>query len=90
MNDFLSFKKMITPIFIQIIFWIYIAIVVIGGLVMISQDQALTGILVIILGPIFVRVFTEILIVIFRINDTLTEISDSLIDIKRNTQHPNV
>ena len=32
MNDFLKFKKMLTPIFIQILFWIGIVVCVIAGI----------------------------------------------------------
>jgi hypothetical protein len=33
MNEFLTFRKMITPVFIQIIFWVGTAIIAISGLV---------------------------------------------------------
>ena len=81
MNEFLSFRKMITPLIIQIIFWIGVALCVIGGLVSIvigashgTGKDVLQGLLTVLLGPIAVRVYCEILIVIFRINENLTEI----------------
>lgn len=37
MQDFLKFKKMITPIIIQILFWIGALACVIGGLVLVLQ-----------------------------------------------------
>ena len=86
-KDFFAFKKMVTPIIIQIIFWITVGLCVIGGLVAIVSgasssygggSQVLTGLLLLILGPIAARVYCEILIVIFRINETLTEIRNSL------------
>ena len=78
MNDFLAFRKMITPLIIQIIFWIGVVICVIGGLIALADSFAPQGLVALILGPLAVRIYCELLIVIFRINDTLT-------DIKHNT-----
>lgn len=83
MSDFLSFRKMITPVIIQIIFWIGVAAAIIGGIVvLVAADEAGTrvlGLLYIILGPLYWRVFCEIVILFFRMNETLT-------DIKNNTE----
>jgi hypothetical protein len=68
-REYLSFRRMITPIFIQVIFWVIAVIAVIGGLVAIGDDRAGQGILLILLGPLFARIYAEILIVLFRIND---------------------
>ncbi len=82
MGDFLTFRKFITPTVIQIIFWIGVVVCVIGGIAAMAQGQGAMGVLsgigMIILGPIMVRIYCEILIVIFRIND-------NLIDIRNNT-----
>ncbi len=78
MKDFLTFKKMITPMIIQILFWIGVAAVVIGGFIsMFSYGGFWKGLLMVILGPIFVRLFTELLIVTFSINDSLRIIKNN-------------
>ncbi len=83
MEDFLSFRKMITPLIIQIVFWVGVVLSVIGGIGMIISgagarfgggNQVLTGLIMLFLGPLFVRIYCELLIVMFRINETLTEI----------------
>ena len=74
MNEFLTFRKMITPLIIQILFWVFVVIVVIGGIVALKAD-ALRGILMIVLGPVIVRIYCEILIVLFRILESLQEIA---------------
>ncbi len=74
MNEYLTFRKMITPIFIQIIFWIAVVAIVIGGLAAIANDNPGPGILLILLGPLGARIYAEILIVIFRINDNVAAI----------------
>ncbi len=87
MEDFLKFKKMITPIIIQILFWIGAAGSILLGLIGIVGGAAaqsggggmmFVGLLWILLGPIFARIYCELLIVIFSINDTLTEVKNLL------------
>lgn len=82
MREFLALCKIITPIFIQVIFWIGVALCVTFGLVAIvpgasyplsDGTQVLTGVLMILLGPLFVRIWCELLMVSFRMNETLTE-----------------
>jgi hypothetical protein len=84
-SDFLSFRKMITPIIIQILFWLGVIIAIIFGIVSIVYGVVrsdiptlLYGLLVLILGPLVVRIYCEILILFFRINETLTEISNKI------------
>ncbi|MEK6273856.1 MAG: DUF4282 domain-containing protein [Actinomycetota bacterium] len=69
MGEYLSFRRMITPVFIQIIFWIAVA-----AIVQIADGNAVSGVLVLILGPIGARIYAEILIVIFRIQDDVATI----------------
>ena len=76
---------MVTPIIIQILFWLGVIIAIISGIVgivygVIRSDvpTLLYGLLVLILGPLVVRIYCEILILFFRINETLTEISSKI------------
>lgn len=88
MGDFIRFKKMITPMIIQILFWIGVACAVIGGLIMVvagllrvnegGGGLVFLGILWVLFGPVLVRVYCELLILGFSINDTLTEIKNHL------------
>lgn len=85
MSDFWSFRKMVTPVIIQILFWVGVIACVIGGIAMIAMGSqyygsktTLQGVLLLIFGPLAVRVYCEILIVFFRINETLTEIKHVL------------
>ena len=77
MKDFLFFRKMITPMIIQILFWVGIVAVVIGGFVYMFSTSFFQGLLMIIIGPIAIRIWTELLIVLFKINDTLTDIRNN-------------
>jgi hypothetical protein len=87
MKDFLTFRTMLTPILIQMIFWIGAGICVVIGLMFILSGamaqygggpNVLKGLAFLILGPLTVRIYCEILIIFFRINETLTEIKHVL------------
>jgi high-affinity Fe2+/Pb2+ permease len=86
---FVSFERMITPVIIKAIFWIGLIASAIGGVILffggiiggISQGEAgmvfgglLGGPLVFVLGVLMARVYAELLILAFRINETLTDI----------------
>ena len=69
---------MVTPILIQVVYWIVTVVVIVGGLVVLvaapeGTERAL-GLAVLVLGPLVVRVYAEVLLVVFRINETLTDI----------------
>ncbi len=92
MMEFITFKRMLTPILIQIVFWLAVIGIVIAGaitaVVGLTQLGGRTpaagiggvvgGIALMLFGPLVVRIYAEILIVIFRINETLTDLSESL------------
>ena len=73
MSEYLRFNKMITPMIIQVLFWVFAAVVVLAGLFQLTQNF-LTGLVLIILGPIGVRIYAELLIVLFQINAALQDI----------------
>jgi hypothetical protein len=75
MGEYLTFEKMIAPVVIQILFWIGVVAVVISGLFTLFAASFISGLLIIILGPIAVRVYCEVLLVFFRILDNLREIN---------------
>ena len=84
-KDFLYFREMLTPLVIQIVFWIGVVSSFIGGIVMMF-DSFLQGLLAAILGPIMVRIFTELIIVTFKINDSLTDIRN--VKLKESKESP--
>ncbi|MBN1284155.1 MAG: hypothetical protein JXB47_02025 [Anaerolineae bacterium] len=79
MRDYLTYRRMIVPILIQGVFWIgAVGSIVVGAWLAIQDGRPLLGILIMILGPLGVRVGTEVLMVVFRISLTLTEIKEIL------------
>jgi len=78
MQDLLSLNRMITPVFIHVIYWIGIAAVLLAGFGVIAGGGGiLKGLLAMVVGVIVVRVGCEVLIVLFRINDNLAAIRNS-------------
>ena len=92
-RSFLSFERMITPVIITILFWIGLIIValtaifvffsgIIGGFNGGGFGSVVAGLfggpLVFILGGLMVRIYSELLILAFRINETLTDIKNEL------------
>ena len=80
MDEFLSFRKFLTPTLIQIIFWLSTAFFVIAGVfVLVSADAGadrLGGLFMVLFGPLIARIYSEILLLGFRIYDTVVEIRD--------------
>ena len=86
-SEFISFRKMITPTIIQILFWIGCGASVLGGLFLLFAGatssfgggfMVLQGLLMIVLGPIAVRIYCELLILAFKIYDALVGIREDL------------
>lgn len=77
MDEFLTFRKMITPTIIQIVFWIGVAYCVIYGIRLIFDGLFIFGLIYLIVGPFVVRIYCELIILLFRIYDTLNEIKNN-------------
>ena len=77
MGEYLSFRKLITPTLVQFLFWILVVVAIFSALGSIFSGEFWRGILILIVGPLAIRVYCEIVIVIFQINNTLTEIRDN-------------
>ncbi len=90
MKDFFSFRRMITPYIIMVIFWLAIIALVIGlagasvGVLASSRSSsAVLGLCLIWpiglpLGILVIRIYCELLILFFRMNETLTDIKNEL------------
>lgn len=76
-NELLRFDKMITPSLISILYWLLLLGVLMSGLGSMfmpfgfSFGAFLRGLFIIVLGAIGVRVWCELLIVVFKINGNL-------------------
>ena len=85
MGEYLSFEKLLTPLLVRVLFWIGLVISILSALGSIFTGEFTRGLLILILGPLATRIYCEIIIVVFQINNTLTEIRDNQI---RNSPPP--
>jgi hypothetical protein len=67
---------MIVPKLIQFLYWLLLVLCVLGALGTMFTQSFLVGIVALILGPLFVRVWCELMIVLFKINESLQVIKD--------------
>lgn len=81
MGDFFSFKKMITPVIIEVLFLVGVMLSVIVGLLGIflglqiaSVRLTLLGLVLLLAGPPLIRVYCELVIIPFQIHDSLLQI----------------
>jgi hypothetical protein len=78
-NDFFSFRRMLTPWIIRVGFVLGILTFLIVGLYdLIALRQIILGLMVIILGPIFLRLLLELIMVYYTVNETMTDIRNLL------------
>ena len=78
MGDFLRFRRMVTPVLIQVLFWLGVLAVLVAGVVMMITEDVLVGLAILVLGPIAVRVYAELLIVLVRIHTALQRMARQL------------
>ena len=85
--DVLMFRRMVAPYLIMAVFWLGMLVTILGSLAAIvfgliggvsGLSTALGGLIFLFVGPISVRLWCEIMIVVFRINETLTDIRNQL------------
>ncbi len=74
MKDFFTFRRMLTPWLINLLFWLVTLAVMGTGIVDVFKGEVLKGLEIMFIGPILVRIMCEIVIVFFRMNETLTDI----------------
>jgi len=76
------FERMITPFIIQVIFWVGVIGSIFGGIFMMIGNGGfggvLIGLVVMLIGPIAIRIYCEILIVAFKMLSLLVDVRDRL------------
>lgn len=72
--DFLNFRTMLTPKLIQMFFIGSAGLSALLGLIMFSQGNEVGGLILAIGAPLFIRIWCEVVILFFRIHDTLRDV----------------
>ena len=76
MREYLNFEKLITPTLVRVLFWLAIVVIIFDGIGEMFGGAFWRGILILLVGPLFACIYCEVVIVIFQINNSLTEIRD--------------
>jgi hypothetical protein len=76
MNEFLNYKTMVTPGILKLLSYVGMVIAVIVGLATAFTADLLTGIGMTILGPVVVRMYAELMLVVFEIHNELKKLND--------------
>ena len=80
MQDLLGFDKMVTPIIIRILYFLGLLGVLAATVISLFQGRILAAIGILVFGAIMVRVYSELLILLFRIHDNLVSINQQMKD----------
>jgi zinc ribbon protein len=72
--DFLMFRRMMIPILIRILFIVALVVCVIGFLVSLLTLQWGAALAFLIVGPLVARIYSELIILLFVMNDTLSDL----------------
>jgi len=79
MKDLLFFDKMVTPQIINIVYWLMLASAIFSGVTVMFSHYGggfLSGLFILISGVVGARIFCELLIVLFKINENLQKMAD--------------
>lgn len=79
--DFLLFRRMLTPLLLQIVFWILVVASMYQAVhTFLATHNVGFALMYLIFGPICARIAVETPMVLFRMNETLTDLHHDLID----------
>ena len=75
-KDLFFFDRMLTPSIITVVYWLLLLSVLVGGIGMMFGQSFFAGLGIIVFGAIGVRIWCELLIVLFKIHQNLKAIAD--------------
>jgi hypothetical protein len=80
--DFLMFRRMIIPILIRILFVVALFACVIGFVVNLVESNIGAALGFLIIGPLVARIYSELIILLFVINDTLSDLHRTVAELR--------
>ena len=73
-RDFLFFDNMLTPKIITLIYWLLVIGSILGGVAAIFSGELFKGGGIIVFGIVLSRIYCELMIVLFKMNEALQDI----------------
>lgn len=80
--DFLMFRRMIIPVLIRVVFVVSLVACVIGFLVSLAAGSVGAALAFVIVGPFVARLYCELFILLFVMNDTFSDMRRILTEIR--------
>ena len=80
--DFLMFRRMMIPILIRVLFVISLIVCAIGFLVSLITTNWGSALAFLVVGPLLARIYSELIILLFVINDTLSDIRRTMVEVR--------
>lgn len=77
MRDLLFFDVLVTPKIITFIYWFFLLAAIVGGIGAMFGANFFAGLFGMVLGVIGARIWCELLIVLFKINENIARVADS-------------
>lgn len=74
MKELLNYQYMITPGVLKILSYVAMVVCVIAGIFMLGMEP-ISGIATIVVGPIAVRIYTELMLVLFEIHTEIKKLN---------------
>lgn len=76
MKDIFLFDTMITPQIITFVYWLLLFVTVLSGIGAMMSRSVVGGLFLILFGILASRIWCELLIVLFKINENITKIAN--------------
>jgi len=80
--DFLMFRRMVIPTLIRVLFIIALVVCAVGFLVSLFTANWGSALAFVFIGPLVARIYAELIILLFVINDTLADIRKAITDVR--------
>ena len=84
MKDIFFFDSMLTPKIITFVYWLLLISILLSGLGTMFTTSFFAGLGILIFGAIGVRIWCELLIVLFKIHENLRKLADKEPNINPN------
>lgn len=76
--DIITFRKMITPTIVKVLYWILEIIIIIASIASFVDGEPLVGIAIFVCASLNLRLVAEFILVCFQMNNTMTDIKNEM------------
>lgn len=74
MWDILTFRRMVTPTLLQLLFWLGMILCILAGIIHLFKHESLLALWWLVVAPLILRVIVELMMCLFAINNQLNDL----------------